>query len=285
MILQEYVDVKINSRNFDYYKSLIPNIKNNNVYKVLIDDIFNGSHTKILVSCDICNSVYNKPYRQYITSYEKYNLYCCSPKCAQIKNKMTNNERYGSDNVFQNILIKNKILETNLIRYNVNYPSQCPDIREKVIKTLQSNYGVDNPMFSDIVKNKISNTNKLKYGTSSYLSSELMMKYRIKNGTKIPDELKSEFEIYKGIVRKLTQKIKKDLFNSWDGYDFYDKEYIKDNLNYNFSDKAYPTMDHKISIYHGFINKIDVNILSNIKNMCITKRCINSSKNSKSIFY
>ena len=32
MILQKYVDIKINSRNFDYYKSIIDNIKNNKIY-------------------------------------------------------------------------------------------------------------------------------------------------------------------------------------------------------------------------------------------------------------
>lgn len=51
-----------------------------------------------------------------------------------------------------------------------------------------------------------------------------------------------------------------------------------------FYDKRYPTMDHKISIYYGFENKIDHYIIANIDNIVITKRSINSSKSTKSNF-
>ena len=41
-------------------------------------------------------------------------------------------------------------------------------------------------------------------------------------------------------------------------------------------------IDHKISIFHGFINNIDPILISDISNLCITKRYINSSKQTKS---
>jgi hypothetical protein len=94
--------------------------------------------------------------------------------------------------------------------------------------------------------------------------------------------IKIRFEIiYKYILRKPTQRIK-DLI--LDGYDFYDKEYIKYNLNYNFSDKAYPKQ--WIIKYQYIMDLLipDVNILSNIKNISYIKRCGKfANKNSKSI--
>ena len=281
MILQEYVDVKINSRNFDYYKSLIPNIKNNKVYKVLVNDIFSGSHTKILVSCDVCNSNYEKPYRQYKSSFDKYNMYCCSPKCAQLKNKITNLEKYGVINVFQSDIIKNKIIETNLLKYGVSYPSQSSHIRSKIINTLRSNYGVSNPIYSEYIINKINNTNLLKYGNIIYNCSNIAKDLRIKNNRQIPDCDRSEFEKYQIKVRYLTNKVKSILYENWNGFDYYDNEFIRNNVNYKFYNKNYPTIDHKISIYYGFMNNINPEIIGNLENLCITKRGINSKKNNK----
>jgi hypothetical protein len=40
----------------------------------------------------------------------------------------------------------------------------------------------------------------------------------------------------------------------------------------------YPTIDHKTSIYFGFINKIDPILIGSIDNLCITKRSFNSKK-------
>jgi hypothetical protein len=284
MILQEYVEVKINSRNFEYYKSLIPNIKNNKIYKINVNDLFYGSHTKIKVCCDMCKSESDKPYRQYKLSFDKYNLYCCSPNCAQVKNKKTNLERYSVSNVFQSDIIKSKIVETNLLKYGVSYPSQSSHIRSKIINTLRSNYGVTNPMYSEIVKKRLYDTCIIKYNSGSYFSSNKYINYRIENGTKVPDFMKSDFKIYQDKVRYLTNKIKINIFYDWNGYDFYDNEYIKCNLELNPSDGQYPTMDHKISIYYGFKNNIDVNLIANSDNIVITKRFINSKKHTKSIF-
>jgi len=33
--------------------------------------------------------------------------------------------------------------------------------------------------------------------------------------------------------------------------------------------KNYPTIDHKLSIFYGFINKIDPYIIADINNLCI----------------
>lgn len=62
--------------------------------------------------------------------------------------------------------------------------------------------------------------------------------------------------------------------------DFYDGGYIKENLNLDATDRLYPTIDHKISVYHGFMNNIPPEEICDINNLCITKRSINCSKGS-----
>jgi hypothetical protein len=61
----------------------------------------------------------------------------------------------------------------------------------------------------------------------------------------------------------------------------YDDEYIKNNFILNYLDDDYPTIDHKISVYYDFINKISAEDIGNIDNLCITKRIYNCIKNKK----
>ena len=282
MILQKTVDIKVNSRNFEYYKNIIKNIKNNAVYTIFISDLFEGSHSKILVSCDICGLTLEKEYRNYLASYKKFNLYCCSPKCAQIKNRKTNIEKYGVENVFQSEEIKNKIKNINFEKYNVFFPSQSKEIRYKMIETLIKNYGVENPMYSEIIKERIYNTNLSKYGNKIYNASKIAKDLRIKNNRQVPDSQRSEFELYQRKTRGITNNFKNILYENWNGFDYYDNEFIKNNnINYKFYNRNYPTIDHKISIYYGFINNISPEIIGNLENLCITKRGINSKKNNK----
>lgn len=90
-----------------------------------------------------------------------------------------------------------------------------------------------------------------------------------------------EYRNYRNYVRRVTKLNKIKLFENWNGYDYYDNQYIKDNLKLNWYDGSYPSVDHKDSVIYGYINNIDPIILGNINNLCITKRCINSSKNKK----
>jgi hypothetical protein len=161
---------------------------------------------------------------------------------------------------------------------------------EKRNETWNKKYG-GHPLNNSIVKNKIIETNNKKYGCDYLFQSkdfinndEIKNKSKqtaIKNGFIIPDELLTPYEKYKNKCRKLTYKIKNELFENWNGHDYYDDEYIKDYLNLHNTDKRFPTIDHKKSIYYGFINNIPEEEICGIENLCITKRSINSSKRSK----
>jgi len=100
-------------------------------------------------------------------------------------------------------------------------------------------------------------------------------------GFNVKKEEITEYNKYKNKVRKYTERNKKSLLLNWDGCDYYDNEYIKENFNLKYLDNNYPSIDHKISIIYGFNNNIEADIIGGIDNLCFTKRFINSKKNFK----
>lgn len=159
--------------------------------------------------------------------------------------------------------VKEENKKTNLKKYGVENVSQSNIIKEKKKETNLKNWGVENVFQSENIKNKLKKT-------------------RIKNGNQIKDEELSDFYLYKRTVNNITRRVKKYLFEKWDGYDFYDKEYIKNNKNH--LNRNYPTIDHKISIYNGFKENIIPLIIGDIDNLCITKKHLNCSKHIKNKF-
>ena len=152
--------------------------------------------------------------------------------------------------------------------------------------TCLKKYGVENPFQSEVIKEKSKKTNLKKTGFE-YQSqcSEAKQKAEqtmIKNGKKIPDSNLSLWKIYKREVRIVTRHYIKQLFSNWDGFDYYDGEYIKHNKDLKLARRLLPTIDHKISVFYGFNNNISIDIIGNIKNLCITKMYINSGKREKS---
>lgn len=343
---------------------------------VPIENWDTNSHEKIMVKCDICGLEKNLPYREYFNSFKKYNIYSCSSKCSQFKNKETkkdkygdsnfNNinkykntclEKYGVDNIFKDEefkihsdkikrekygnkfeLIVDRLKGIIIDKYGVNNISKLPEIKELKKQTTFKNYGVDfyiqsqegklktrqtclqkygheYPIQSDKIREKVKSTNFKKYGSDWYVTSEIF-KFQIEESYgvtstidlikiwKLTDEykiakesiynkirqknisngfwykpLKSEYLEYRRKVDYLTKKNIKSY--DWNGLDYYDNELIIDNLSLNYNDPKYPTIDHKISVKYGFENNIEPNIISSIENLCITKRSINSKKNSK----
>jgi hypothetical protein len=83
---------------------------------------------------------------------------------------------------------------------------------------------------------------------------------------------------YGKLVRFLTKSMRKELLNIWDGYDYYTKEYIKDNFKLHWSHGDYPSIDHKISITEGMRLGMTVAELCDISNLVYTKKRVNSMK-------
>jgi hypothetical protein len=80
----------------------------------------------------------------------------------------------------------------------------------------------------------------------------------------------------------LTRKIRKQMLEMWDGYDYIDGEYIKDNLKLHYSDKNYPTLDHVKPRSQCFKEGLSPYEATQPENLKWTKRINNSKKHSKS---
>ena len=102
------------------------------------------------------------------------------------------------------------------------------------------------------------------------------------NGIWLPVHLKSAWSKFRMDCERFTNKAEKIIFDLWDGYDYYDGEYILEYRKLHHTDPKYPTMDHKISLFDGFKQGISAEIIGNIDNLCITKRGINASKSRRS---
>ena len=150
------------------------------------------------------------------------------------------------------------MINSSIIHYGVEHPSQSIEIRNKIISTCLERYGVEHP----------SQYYKIKERT--LLSRNCNRRYDL-----------SEYEIYRYKVDKLTSKNKKKLYEMWNGYDYYENIYIKDNFILNFRCSDYPSIDHKKSVFYCFLNNISQEECSNIDNLCITTRSNNSKKNRK----
>lgn len=203
-------------------------------------------------------------------------------KKQKIKTSLKN---YGVEYPSQTKEIKEKTKMTNLMLYGYESPQQNKKIKEKIENTNLIRYGNRNPFQNEIIKEKIKKTNIKKYGCEHYKQSNFFKKQYIKNYFNkygiLPNDKNLKFKQYRNVVKNLTLNNKKILIENWNGYDFYDGEYIKDNFNLKFYDKNYPTIDHKISVYYGFINNIPAEEISRIENLCITKKSLNSKKNKK----
>lgn len=136
---------------------------------------------------------------------------------------------------------------------------------ESIRNYSESKTGVLNPAKRPEVKEKI--------------SKSLITYYR-NNPDYINIDKLSEYELYRHEVDRITRKLKIQVFELWSGLDYYDGEYIKDNLLLEYNDDNYPTIDHKISIINGFKLGLTYEKISSIENLCITKRKLNIKKGS-----
>jgi hypothetical protein len=192
-------------------------------------------------------------------------------------------EKYGVDSYF-------KTKESK--EYNKKWMSS-DEFKEKSKIKLIEVYGVDSysktdkfkfdiESKKDLILDKIRETFIRKYNidwaSKLNIVKDKVRKTKEDNGSVIPDELLCDWNIYKRKVRNITNSNKKYLYENWDGNDYYDNELIKGYLSHTHTHRFYPTIDHKISVYFGFMNNISPEEIGSLENLCITKRYINSMK-------
>ena len=147
----------------------------------------------------------------------------------------------------------------------------------------KSKLGDKNPTKREDVKEKIRNSVLELYKKHPEIKDKISISvknYFENNPDYIHLNELDKYKKYRSIVNNLTRRVKKTLFEKWNGYDYYDNEYIKNNNNLNYNNKNYPTVDHKISIFDGFKQSILPEVIADINNLCITKRKLNIEKGS-----
>lgn len=173
MILDKYVEIKVNSRNKSHFQKLgYKNLIIGNTMIITVNHLMKGSRKKIKCECDICGKTTYLTYKDYNKNIKKYNFYTCSD-CSKIKNKITNKEKYGVEYGFQNEEIKNKSKNTKLEKYNDEFYLN----KEKYKTTMIEKYGVEYPSQNLELFKKQIDTNLRKYGVEYYTQTE---EYKIK---------------------------------------------------------------------------------------------------------
>ena len=250
MIKEKQVYVKIGSWNHSHYKNLgYDNVKKGESVLVKVEDLTTGSHTLITAICEICGIEKILIYKTYLLNINRGECYYNCKKCQYNIMKRTLKQKYGVENV-----------------------SFIPEVKDKIrIKNIEN---------SKERYIKIKKTNLEKYGVENTFQSAKLMKVSLIK-RQIDESLLTPWLKYRKEIMKLTYRHKKILFGNWNGYDYYDNQYIKDNYNLHYCHPDYPTIDHKISIRYGFDNNISVDEISDITNLCITKKRINTSKSTR----
>lgn len=138
----------------------------------------------------------------------EYQIFC-SIKCPELirtnkeKVKETSLKKYGVEYSSQSEEAIEKRNKTNIERYGGISPLVSKVVQQKVKQTHRDRYGVENPQQSEEIRNKTKDTNLERYGTASPLQCELI-KNRIKNTIleKYGVEFINQSEIIKEIKRK-----------------------------------------------------------------------------------
>ena len=285
MLISEYVEMSLTNRTFNKLvkKYNLTNVEIGDIAKIPISILSKSSHYEVEVTCDYCGVLLKIPYKRYNNLIKTIDKYSCSAKdCSNKKIKDVCQVRYGVDNPFQDESIKVKIKETLVEKYGVEHQMYLQETKDKIENTCLERYGVTNFTKTNEYNERTIKTNLEKYGVEyeqkTIEGQHKRKKTRIERGLQIPDELVSEYRRYRLSANRYLSRNKKNILCDWNGFDYYDGEYIKDNFNLKSENRLYPHFDHKISIAYAFKNNLDIEIINNLDNICITKQWINGLK-------
>lgn len=156
---------------------------------------------------------------------------------------------YGTEFASQSTKFRNIVKATNISKYGVDNPFKSEQVRKKFKQTCMKQYGVDNPSKSNQVISKIK-------------------KSRIAAGDWLPDAERSDLELYRIAVKKITAK-------SYHDY------YYKINPNNLPRERYKYHLDHIFSVEEGFKNGVPAEIIGHWTNLRMLWHLDNSAKNTK----
>lgn len=185
------------------------------------------------------------------------------------KAKQTLLKNHGVTSTWELQKTKDTIKKTNLEKYGETCYFKTDEFKEKLKEHNIEKYGVENYFNSEDYKIKSKEVSLKKYNSEYYLSSELRKQREIESGHWISDEDRTEYELYRLNVWRITNK--------------QDLESLKDidkRGRIDLNPDAYH-IDHKFSIREGFEENIPPEIIGSLKNLEMIPGRKNCAKNSK----
>lgn len=269
MIKYDKMSVNISYRNISHYLKLGYDARLNESLEIKTNHLPSVSHVKIDVICSICSNEFKIMYCKYLDNIRRHGFYGCK-KCSRQKAALTSVEKYGVDNYSKTDEYKKRVEKTNIEKFGYKTNLISPEYINNIKNILKSKYGTENwyevRRPRPIKKFKINEKIKT-------LEIDINLSENSYN-----DICYNEYILYRNECRRITNHNIDYLLEKWNGLDYYDKEDISVNFKLDHNDPKYPTIDHRVSIYYGYKNKINPSIIGSLDNICITKRFINSKK-------
>lgn len=271
MLKNEKISINISYRNITHYIKLGYEPVLNSSLEIKTEDLPSSSHTKVEVLCSLCNKESFLMYCKYIENKKRMGFYGCK-SCSRQKASLTCLHKYGVDNYSRTEEFKQRTEKTFMDKYGYKTNLLSPEHKEFTKSKLKEVYGKEN--FWEIREPNKKKKFKLSKEVENFTNTEIELsedKYDL-------SKINQDYLKYRNECRRITKKSIRKLLKNWDGTDYYDGEFIQEYFKLEHNDKRYPTIDHKISVYYGFVNKIESTTIGDVENLCITKRGINSSK-------
>jgi hypothetical protein len=164
MILSKEVEVLVAGNTAKKYQELGYECKVRDKILVKVEDLPLGSHSMIEAQCEVCNTVVQIRYREYLKINNRGGYFTCSRACGTAKRMKTNNEIYGGNAPMCSPITQAKFKTTMMENHGVEFPFQSPLIMENFKATMMENHGVEFPMQSQIIRDKRDITYIDKYG-------------------------------------------------------------------------------------------------------------------------
>jgi len=118
--------------------------------------------------------------------------------------------------------------------------------------------------------------------TDKVSATEKMVETKIKRGLAI-DWKDSNWKPWYRKCNAILLKKRKELVADWDGYDYIDGKYIKDNLKLDYRHRDYPTLDHVIPKQKLYLEGLSPYEACKNDNLRWTTRSNNSRKGIKEV--
>lgn len=254
------MDKEIEKTNTSYYKYSESGIKKRNIE--LWSNVTNYSNEELtfkekfylyeneLKVAPLCYCGSKLKFIDMNSGFRKFCSNKCSVNSEEIKlaKQITCLDKYGVTNPSKSDLIKNKVRETNMGKFGVEYPLQSEDIRNQYKQKFINNWGVDNPSKVQNIRQKAKETMKNKYGVEHAMNNDdikntlkgfFMEKYGVENPSKLPevrkkasDTMLKKYGVTDALkLEEFREKSKITSLNKWGKEYFTQTDIYKNRIN------------------------------------------------------